>query len=68
MTFQTEKVKLSVLMTMLGEFPEVLVGGVVKGMVVAEDAERIDQGLTPTQDGQEPLHGSMNASLHLLSN
>ena len=48
--------------TILGKFPEVLVGG------VAEDTEGIDQGLTSTQDGQEPLQGSMNASLHLMSN
>ena len=61
--------KLTVL-TMLEEFPEVLVEGVaeLEGVVVSEDTEGIDQGLTPPQDGQEPLQGSMNASLHLLSN
>ena len=61
MTFQMGKVKLTVLTPMLGEFPEVLVGGVAKveGVVVVEDAEGIDQCLTPSQDGQEPLQGSM---------
>ena len=55
---------------MLGEFPEVLVGVVAKveGVVVVEDAEGRDQGLTPTQDGEEPLQGSMNASLYQMSN
>ena len=44
-TFKLGKVKLTVMRTMMGEFPEVLVGGVaeVDGMVLAEDiVEGID--------------------------
>ena len=51
MTFLMENVKLTVLTTMLEEFPDMLSDmcgmAEVLGMVVAEDAVGIDQGVTP---------------------